>query len=139
MDFLISVDTAAYAAQILAMLLVASMFDPWAKGAAVGETVGLGWKVGAAVSYVAKVFTLIVLLFDMQLVLFISDGDGWVGDQAYTLAILNYAAISVLSISLLIAVLHHLGAFRSLVENPSAQAAAPEDDADPEQDTHASA
>ena len=38
-DFLISVDTAAYAAQILAMLLVASMFDPWAKGAAVGETV----------------------------------------------------------------------------------------------------
>ena len=135
MDFLISADTAANAAQILAMLLVASMFDPWAKGAAVGETVGPGWKVGAAVSYVAKVFALIVLLFDMQLVLFISDGDGWAGGRAYTLAVLNYAAISALSISLLIAVLHHLGAFRSLVEDRAAHEDDPGVDADPERDS----
>ena len=103
----ITPEIAFSAAQILSMLLVATMFDPWTKGAARGRDVPRVWVASAFVSYGAKVLALIVLLFDMQLVLF---QNTWVGGQGFALGIGNYLAIVCSSLSILLAVLSHIGA-----------------------------
>lgn len=101
-----SPDTAFEAAQILSVLLVATMFDPWTKRAAVDERTSRLWQISAFASYGAKVLSLIVLLFDMQLVLF---DNSWSGTQGFLLALGNYVAIVAASLSILLTVLHHIG------------------------------
>lgn len=103
----ITPEVAFSAAQIQSMLLVATMFDPWTKGAARGQGVPGVWVASAFVSYGAKVLALIVLLFDMQLVLF---QNTWDGGQGFALGIGNYLAIVCSSLSILLAVLSHIGA-----------------------------
>ena len=101
-----SPDTAFAAAQILSVLLVVTMFDPWTKQAMADERTDQRWQIGAFASYGAKVLSLIVLLFDMQLVLFDSS---WSGTQGFILALGNYAAIVAAALSILLTVLHHIG------------------------------
>ena len=107
MDF--TQETAFSAAQIIAVLLVATILDPWAKEALTPgeESAGGKRRVGAWVAYVAKILALCVLLLDMQVVLF---DNPWSGTAAVALAIANYAAIVALALSVLLAVLTHLGA-----------------------------
>lgn len=117
-----SPDTAFAAAQIIAVLLVATMLDPWAKNTARTKNAAATRRrqIGAAASYVAKVVTLIVLLFDMQLVLFDS---GWSGTRAMLLILGNYLAIVVCALSILLAVLTHFGAFANPAEDTEAEQA----------------
>ena len=101
-----SPDTAFAAAQVLSVLLVATMFDPWTKRAMADQRTDRKWQVGAFASYGAKVLSLLVLLFDMQLVLF---DNSWSGTQGAVLALANYAAIVAAALSILLTVLHHIG------------------------------
>lgn len=123
----IAPEIAFSAAQILSMLLVATMFDPWTKGAARGRGVPRVWVASAFVYYGAKVLALIVLLFDMQLVLF---QNTWVGGQGFALGIGNYLAIVCSSLSILLAVLSHIGAIGPAENAPAGRAAAGNADAD---------
>lgn len=103
----ITPEIAFSAAQILSMLLVATMFDPWSKGVARGRGVPRVWVFSALVSYAAKVLALIVLLFDMQLVLF---QNSWTGGQGLALGLGNYIAVACSALTILLAVLSHIGA-----------------------------
>lgn len=103
-------DTAFSAAQILAVLLVATILDPGTKDA-VGDpaTPRRRHAVGTWASYLAKVVALVVLLFDMQLVLF---DNTWQGGRAVALALMNYVAIVSQAFAILYTVLNHMGARR---------------------------
>lgn len=103
-------DTAFAAAQIIAMLLVATMIDPWAKNAVVPGSAKASQRrrLAAGFSYCAKAVTVTVLLFDMQIVLF---GNSWEGTAGFTLIMANYFAVVVCALSVLLAVLTHFGAF----------------------------
>lgn len=103
----ITPETAFAAAQILSVLLVATMFDPWVKGVARDREVGRGWQLGAMVSYGAKVLALVVLLFDMQLVLF---ENSWSGGMGAALVLGNYLAVVASALSILLSVLSHMEA-----------------------------
>lgn len=111
----ITPDTAFAAAQIIAVLLVATMLDPWAKNSArAGKHGASRWRrIGAMVTYFAKVITVIVLLFDMQIVLFASE---WHGTRGMLLALGNYFAVVACALSILLAVLAHIGAFEESAE-----------------------
>jgi hypothetical protein len=116
----ITPDTAFAAAQILSVLLVATMFDPWSKRAAGRARSERRWQVGAVISYGAKVLALVVLLFDMQLVLFDS---GWDGAAGTALVLGNYFAIVAAALSILLAVLLHMGALGAPADDAAAGAA----------------
>ena len=118
----ITPETAFAAAQILSVLLVATMFDPWVKGVARDREVGRGWQVGAMISYAAKVLALVVLLFDMQLVLF---RNTWSGGMGTALVLGNHFAVVASAMSILLTVLNHMGALA-----PRTGAAAPGADRD---------
>lgn len=118
----ITPETAFAAAQILSVLLVATMFDPWVKGVARDREVSRGWQVGAMISYAAKVLALVVLLFDMQLVLF---RNTWSGGMGTALVLGNYFAVVASAMSILLTVLNHMGALA-----PRTGAASPGTDRD---------
>lgn len=113
----LSPDTAFAAAQIIAVLLVATMLDPWAKNTARSGSARVTRRrqVGAAVSYSAKVVTVIVLLFDMQIVLF---DNAWDGTRGQLLILGNYVAVVVCAMSILLAVLTHFGALAEPAPDP---------------------
>lgn len=100
-------DIAFSAARILALLLVATMLDPWARdGVAPSQRRGRARVIGY-ISYWAKVLAVLVLLLDMQLVVFDST---WSGSQGFALAIGNYVAITLSGLAILVTVLGHIGA-----------------------------
>lgn len=102
-------ETANAAAQLVAVLLVATMLDPWAKDSMrSGRTKGAWWRTSVAwLAYAAKVLAILVLLFDMQLVLFDLT---WTGGSARALALGNYAAVVASGFTILMSVLTHIGA-----------------------------
>lgn len=79
----------------------------WVRCSARGQGVRRVWVASAFVSYGAKRLVLIVLLFGMLLALF---QNTWVGGQGFALGIGNYLAIVCSSLSILLAVLSHVGA-----------------------------
>ena len=116
-------DIAFSAAQILAVLLVATMLDPWAKdGVAPSERRGRARVIGY-ISYWAKVLAVLVLLLDMQLVLFDS---AWTGSRGFALAIGNYVAITLSSLAILVTDLGHIGALPATRSDP--EPSGPEED-----------
>lgn len=102
-------ETANSAAQLVAVLLVATMLDPWAKDSVRSGPRGISrWRATAAMlSYVAKVLAILVLLFDVQLLLF---DRTWTGASARALALGNYAAVVAAGFTILMSVLTHIGA-----------------------------
>lgn len=103
-------ETATSAAQIIAVLLVATMLDPWAKNTATsGSGTRRRVRIGATISYIAKVLTVVVLLGNMQVILF---DQTWEGARGAALALGNYVAVTFCGLSILLAVLSHLGAFK---------------------------
>ena len=79
----------------------------WVRCSARGQGVRRVWVASAFVSYGAKRLVLIVLLFGMLLAL---SQNTWVGGQGFALGIGNYLAIVCSSLSILLAVLSHIGA-----------------------------
>lgn len=118
-------DIAFSAAQILAVLLVATMLDPWAKdGVAPSERRGRARAISYfSFSYGAKVLAVIVLLLDMQLVLF---DRGWSGAQGVALGMRNYAAIALSGLAILVTVFSHIGALPAARSDP--EPGGPEED-----------
>ena len=96
----VTADTAAIAAQIITMLLVATILEPWTKGK------GIANAVGAIAFYLAKVVTILVLLFNMQIVLF---GNTVSGTAGLVLALGNYAAVTACGMSILLSFMSHQG------------------------------
>ena len=117
----ITPDTAFAASQIIAVLLVATMLDPWAKNSVRPSTRKAGrWRrVGAVMTYCAKTFTIIVLLVNMQRVLFDSTWDGTAG---LLLIYANYLAVVACGLSILLAVLSHIGTFQEAEADPPSEA-----------------
>lgn len=104
-------DTAFAAAQILAILLVATILDPWARNTATDPSREHRQRLrrtAAWVSYTAKALALAVLLFNMQLVLFDAT---WEGTRGSVLILTTYFTIAGQSLTLLLAMLNHMGAF----------------------------